>query len=249
MNTTAQVPANDNFWFDSTMVMQWDEVEYHPCKTVNDGENGQYTEQCEPDEAEFWSVYLHDIQGGILCVADVENETQAKNLASLIERAAQFYTPSDQNTRPTDIATTTAAHLPRQYNSIEDVQQFARYIAEVIGAGFHPDTDMKDYKKADGKPLFSRQEAKKLQIHLEVCFGICHTHQRSIFDVMGAITQPDSLFGTFEFSEFRQEEDNGAADIIKKETGKIVDTYYIPLDGRLHHTETGRDLAVYGLKY
>lgn len=80
-------------WFDDSLVHQWDTVEYHPCKNVssNDKLDTDSVEQCQAGEADFWSVYLHDVKGGIYCVADVATEKQAQQLARLIELAAKLY--------------------------------------------------------------------------------------------------------------------------------------------------------------
>lgn len=61
--------------------------EVHPCKEDEHG-----VEQCEPEEAEFWSVYVrfipsrkNDQFGGVDCIADCETEEMANNLVSFLK--------------------------------------------------------------------------------------------------------------------------------------------------------------------
>jgi len=67
----------------------FDGFELHPCKVINGVDSilaeHEYIEQCEPNEAEFWSVYVHLVGAGLDCIADCENEQQAKNLIAFLE--------------------------------------------------------------------------------------------------------------------------------------------------------------------
>ncbi len=38
-------------------------------------------ERCEPEAAEFWSVYGHDRTGGVLCFEDFPTQAQARAFA------------------------------------------------------------------------------------------------------------------------------------------------------------------------
>jgi hypothetical protein len=51
------------------------DFEYHPVQRVNDEGDIQ---QCEPKDAEFWSVYIHYDQAGLDCISDHETEKEAK---------------------------------------------------------------------------------------------------------------------------------------------------------------------------
>jgi hypothetical protein len=63
---------------------KWDAVEVHP---VWQDENGNCDVVDEGNET-FWSVYLHQVQGGVLCVADLPTKELALKLAELIENCA-----------------------------------------------------------------------------------------------------------------------------------------------------------------
>ena len=71
----------------SAAVGAWDTVEVQP---VFCGENG-ICEVCEESEASFFSVYLHQVSGGVDCVADLPTLELAKQLAELIENACKSY--------------------------------------------------------------------------------------------------------------------------------------------------------------
>ncbi len=90
----------DIVWFeanDAIRLGNWDCTEVWPCRTVQEtGEHQfQYTEQCEDSEAEFFGVYIHLVEGGIECVADLPTRAQAEELATLLEKAAKTYQPNE----------------------------------------------------------------------------------------------------------------------------------------------------------
>ncbi len=72
----------------------FDAIEVHPCKVIERveiGTSGKFCdtiEQCEPEEAEFWSVYVHFVGGGLDCIADCDTKGEADCLAELVERIA-----------------------------------------------------------------------------------------------------------------------------------------------------------------
>lgn len=74
----------------SAITEPFDEIEIHPCKDYNKDGN---IEQCEESEAEFWSVYVHNVEGGIYCVADCQTKEQARDLKTLILSLIKFYQP------------------------------------------------------------------------------------------------------------------------------------------------------------
>lgn len=62
--------------------------EYHPCKTYLKGRDPgdeDIVEQCEPEEAEFWSVYAHCASGGLQCIADFDTENECIEFIKLLE--------------------------------------------------------------------------------------------------------------------------------------------------------------------
>jgi hypothetical protein len=67
--------------------MQWDDIEVHPVKDFNNGT----AEVCEEGEENYWSVYVHNVEGGIICVADVPDKVQGYRLRKLIETLCESH--------------------------------------------------------------------------------------------------------------------------------------------------------------
>lgn len=59
---------------------KWDEIEINP---IVEDENG-YSEVVNEGEELFWSVYLHQLNGGVKCIADLPTKEDALKLAQLI---------------------------------------------------------------------------------------------------------------------------------------------------------------------
>jgi hypothetical protein len=60
----------------------FDGLEIHPVREVREAEGSAgYCEQCEPHEAQFWSVYGHFRSGGVLCLEDFPGEAEASQFA------------------------------------------------------------------------------------------------------------------------------------------------------------------------
>lgn len=68
----------------------WDDVEVHAV-WCEDG-----TDTCEPcdkdEDATFFSVYLHQLEGGIQCVADLPTREAAESLAELLRESVKTHT-------------------------------------------------------------------------------------------------------------------------------------------------------------
>ena len=64
----------------------WNNIEILPMKEL---ENGICEEVVESKE-DFWSVYLHQLNGGLECIADLKTKQEAEKLAKLIENAANY---------------------------------------------------------------------------------------------------------------------------------------------------------------
>lgn len=59
---------------------EFDGLEIHPCRCER--EDGRtFIEQCEPEAAEFWSVYGSYRTGGVLCFEDFPTPAQAHAFA------------------------------------------------------------------------------------------------------------------------------------------------------------------------
>jgi hypothetical protein len=69
-----------NLNFFSEHVVNWNDIEIHPVF-----DNGEYCEIVEEKQETYWSVYIHNIKGGISCIADVPNKEMAQKLKQLIE--------------------------------------------------------------------------------------------------------------------------------------------------------------------
>jgi len=74
----------------------FDAIEIHPCREVKKETAKSFVEQCEPSEAQFWSVYIRynpksnmkEI-GGLECIADCSTEIEAENLKIFLTAFAQ----------------------------------------------------------------------------------------------------------------------------------------------------------------
>ena len=64
----------------------FDNIETSPIKQLED-----CCEVCDKGEEDFWSVYLHNVEGGAVCVADVATEEQANALVELLKYTSTHY--------------------------------------------------------------------------------------------------------------------------------------------------------------
>ena len=78
MNILQQANALTPSWMKN--IHFFDGLEVHPVREYH--ENGySWCEQCEPEEAEFWSVYGHLKEGEVDCFEDFETEAEADAFA------------------------------------------------------------------------------------------------------------------------------------------------------------------------
>ena len=63
----------------------WDYLEFMP---VYEDENG-VCEVVDEGEESFWSVYLHQISGGVVCIADLPSKELAALFAETLENATK----------------------------------------------------------------------------------------------------------------------------------------------------------------
>ena len=66
-------------------IQHFDGFEYHPCTLHYIGDQ-EIVEQCEPEEAEFWSVYVRLIEGGLSCIADFDTEQECIEFIRFLEK-------------------------------------------------------------------------------------------------------------------------------------------------------------------
>jgi hypothetical protein len=64
---------------------KWDEIEIHP---IIEDENG-YCEVINEGQESFWSVYLHQTNGGLRCVADLPTKNDALKFEQLLKEATK----------------------------------------------------------------------------------------------------------------------------------------------------------------
>jgi hypothetical protein len=63
----------------------WDEIEIYP---IVEDENGFCDVTTEGKES-FWSVYFHQIEGGVRCIADLPTKNDALKLKQLLTKAVR----------------------------------------------------------------------------------------------------------------------------------------------------------------
>lgn len=90
-----QKTANDEQIIDAsfTEVLQpFDEIEVHPCRYIDKDS----IEQCEPNDAHFWTVYYHLTDGGLDCIADFATKKLANTFKNFLESFLKKYKPTNE---------------------------------------------------------------------------------------------------------------------------------------------------------
>lgn len=88
--TTEPKQVNTTIYSTETIPEQWDNVEVEPVKEDEDDKIG-ISRTFGEGQPDFYSVYLHNVEGGSICIADSETEEQANNLADLIRKSVNNY--------------------------------------------------------------------------------------------------------------------------------------------------------------
>lgn len=71
---------------------QWDNIEIHPVCYINPEDGSDtFSTLCDEGEEDFYSVYLHDVNGGINCIADLPDAATAEKFADLLICAIKKY--------------------------------------------------------------------------------------------------------------------------------------------------------------
>ena len=71
----------NTYFYSVTVNANWDgDIEVSPVF-----DNGIFVEVCEPKDAEYYGVYLHQKTGGVQCVADLPTKELAESFALLIK--------------------------------------------------------------------------------------------------------------------------------------------------------------------
>ena len=69
--------------------------------------------------------------------------------------------------------------------TIEDVEDFAKYLYNERGVAFHPDDDFAEYENLEThEPTFSLHEVSLFNTLMEQCFDVCEHNGKDIYDVM-----------------------------------------------------------------
>jgi len=72
-------------------------------------------------------------------------------------------------------------------STIEDVQDFAKYLYNERMLAFHPDDDFADYVNDEtGEPSFSEEEIPLFNHLMDECFDVCEREKKDIYEVMSA---------------------------------------------------------------
>ena len=66
----------------SPYIQKWDNTEVHPIMILPD----ETHTHCEPNEATYWSVFIHFEFGGLENIADFETEAMANEFEYLINK-------------------------------------------------------------------------------------------------------------------------------------------------------------------
>ena len=62
-----------------------------------------------------------------------------------------------------------------------------RSFIDLLGAGFHPDTDFSDYVDAAGKPVFSKRGADLNNREIADCFSMCRRFNIDLYEIAANI--------------------------------------------------------------
>ena len=74
------------FWM--MEIQQYDGLEISPVREFKDAASGEsHCERCEADQAHFWSVFGHLIEGGSTCFDDFGSEEEAREFAAELLKA------------------------------------------------------------------------------------------------------------------------------------------------------------------
>lgn len=80
-----------NFNYPEAFNSQWDDIEIERCRTEFDGTTYPIHDDNDVLPGDFWSVYVHMVEGGVMCIADVPTEEMAIQLHDMLSRAVKTY--------------------------------------------------------------------------------------------------------------------------------------------------------------
>ena len=116
-------------------VSAWDDTEVSPvCYVGNDA-----VEVCEEGEENFYSLYLHQVEGGVQCIADLPTKELATDLEKLLQNAISHYSvapekPSDlEIKRAREILTNSGYFVANLFNEYDAMNKYDDNFKEIHG--------------------------------------------------------------------------------------------------------------------
>lgn len=114
----------------------WDTIEIEAVH--DDGENATPVQHLDSGDypVSYHSLYLHQVDGGVACIADVPTEKHAEDLKLLIETSVRTFMKTDNSEfvelKPRlleELAILQRSHYHAEYKkAINDVNEFIKYI-------------------------------------------------------------------------------------------------------------------------
>lgn len=75
-----------------------------------------------------------------------------------------------------------------------EVKDFARFLYEEAKIAFHPDDSFEDYVYIGSNlPVFTKAEAKSLNLRMKECFNVCRQENIDIYEFMMQFSPIHSL--------------------------------------------------------
>ena len=75
--------------------------------------------------------------------------------------------------------------LPTLISTLDDVKEFAKYLAEVEHCLFHPDEDFSTYVNyVTTEPCYTKEQADKRNELMQQCFNVCDKLEVDIYSFM-----------------------------------------------------------------
>lgn len=92
INKELKIPSKLMLDYPHAFDVPWDNIEIERCREDKE-QDATYPIHDENDEqpGDFYSVYAHMTEGGVMCIADVPTEKDAIDLRNMLARAVQTY--------------------------------------------------------------------------------------------------------------------------------------------------------------
>lgn len=74
--------------------------------------------------------------------------------------------------------------MSSEISTVEDVEQFVKFIYEDLNINFHPDDDFKDYiKDVTKERIFSEADANMYNNLVDECFNVCEKKDVDFYEI------------------------------------------------------------------